>query len=209
MIPIGIQDRKERDKNEKREKILQAAAEIMRTEGAESISIRKIADKIEYSPAIVYHYFKDKEEIINQIIMSTYRQIAEKLSLSLSAAGRPEEKLKTSMRAYIELMTGMADEYKIMMLSESPAILEHTSVLFQGASASRPAMGMLHQTLREFLHEQGHPIEDSRIELTAQVIWTSMFGLILRLITEKVGEKQKQRLIDRFLEFTLCALQHP
>ncbi|WP_308530673.1 TetR/AcrR family transcriptional regulator [uncultured Paenibacillus sp.] len=208
VIPIGIQDRKEREKNEKRKKILQAAAEIMRTEGAENISIRKIADKIEYSPANVYHYFMDKEDIINQIIMSTYRQIVDKLSLSLSAANRPEEKLKTSMRTYIELMTGMADEYKIMMLSESSAILKHTSVLFQGASASQPAMGMLHQTLREIWHEQGLPIEDSRIELTAQVIWTSMFGLILRLITEKVEEKQKQRLIDHFLEFTLCALPH-
>lgn len=180
----------------------------MRTEGAENISIRKIADKIEYSPANVYHYFTDKEDIINQIIMSTYRQIVDKLSLSLSTADRPEEKLKASMRTYIELMTGMADEYKIMMLSNSPTILEHTSVLFQGASASQPAMRMLHQTLQELWHEHGHPIEDSRIELTAQVIWTSMFGLILRLITEKVGEKQKQRLIDHFLEFTLCALPH-
>lgn len=179
----------------------------MKTEGANAISVRKIADRIEYSPAIVYHYFKDKEEIINQIIMSTYRELAEKLSASLSITGSPEEKLKASIRTYIELTTGMADEYKVTMLSESPVILEHTSVLFQGASAVRPALGMLHRCLREFLHEQGQPIEDHQVELTAQVIWASMFGLILRLIAEKVGEEQKQRLIDRFLEFTLRTLQ--
>ena len=204
-IIIGIQERKEREKNEKRERILQAAKEIMKDEGIENISIRKIADKIEYSPAIVYHYFKDKEEILNQIVMGTYHQMTEDLS-SFPSTGSPEDKLKMRMRKFIERMTTMGDEYKMIMLNESPAILDHTAVLFKGASTDRPALGVLRQSLQAFYHAQDRLIEDDQIEITAQIIWTSMFGLILRIITEKVEEKQKRRLIDEFLEFCILAL---
>lgn len=44
----------------------------MQKEGIENISIRKIADRIEYSPAIIYHYFQDKDDIINHLMKTGY-----------------------------------------------------------------------------------------------------------------------------------------
>jgi AcrR family transcriptional regulator len=68
MIIIGIVERKAREKEEMREDILKAARKLMNSEGVENISVRKIAGMIEYSPAIIYHYFKNKEEIIGKMI---------------------------------------------------------------------------------------------------------------------------------------------
>ena len=53
-IVLGIVERKEREKSETREKILDAARELFVTEGYDGVSMRKVAQKIEYSPTAIY-----------------------------------------------------------------------------------------------------------------------------------------------------------
>ena len=61
---MGINERKEREREEIRELILNAAREIFVEEGYEHTSMRKIAQKIEYSPGTIYHHFKDKSDLL-------------------------------------------------------------------------------------------------------------------------------------------------
>ena len=56
---MGISERREREKQELREKILEKAREILIKEGQDNLSIRNIATAIEYSPATIYLYFQD------------------------------------------------------------------------------------------------------------------------------------------------------
>ncbi len=65
---MSIKERKERERDERRELILNAANEIIKTEGIDNLSIRKIANKIEYSPTIIYYYFNSKELLRQKII---------------------------------------------------------------------------------------------------------------------------------------------
>ena len=60
---MGVKERREREKESLRQDILDVAREMFATEGYESVSMRKIADKIEYSPTTIYLYFKDKNEL--------------------------------------------------------------------------------------------------------------------------------------------------
>ena len=60
---MGIVERKEKQKLEIRKMILEASMKLFVEEGFAHVSIRKIADLIEYSPTTVYLYFKDKDEI--------------------------------------------------------------------------------------------------------------------------------------------------
>ena len=60
-------DRQQRKNAETRNAILDAAIAIGLEEGFDELSIRKITDKLGYSAAIVYHYFKDKQEILDTI----------------------------------------------------------------------------------------------------------------------------------------------
>lgn len=202
---MGIQERKERERSEMQEKVLETAADIMKSEGIGAISIRKIASKIEYSPAIVYHYFKDKEDIINQLVALKYQQFLHVLSSSVLNGNSSEETLRQGLRRFIKYATEIGDEYKIIMLSESPAILSRTSVLHQGAAAEKPAVALLHNTLKEILADRN--LDESRLEILAQIIWASTFGLILRLIIEKVDKGQKERLTDAYLDFVVNALK--
>ncbi|MBB5194063.1 TetR/AcrR family transcriptional regulator [Anaerocolumna cellulosilytica] len=188
-----------------REDILNAARKILADNGVDGISVRKIAGMIEYSPAIIYHYFKNKEEIIEILIEEKYRKILADLSLLDACEKTPEEKLKESIISFIRLAVQMGDAYKSIMLNNSVTVLSHTSVLQQGAACERPAIGMLCKTLREL--PGFNKKADTQVELTAQTIWSLSFGLSLRLIVEQVDDVQQQRLIDYTTDFILSALK--
>lgn len=194
---MSIKERKEREREEMRDLILQAGSEIIRTEGLANLSIRKIATKIDYSPAIIYHYFHDKDDLINHLMKKSYQKIMASLASSLVSASEPTQKMQDMARSYIDMALHMPDEYMTIMLSQSPRILEHTSVLMEGASSQRPAIGLLCQGLKETYLD----LDDNLIELTAQAIWTATFGLIIRLIIEKdlISDEQKEKLIEHHL----------
>ncbi|HEX3033363.1 MAG TPA: TetR/AcrR family transcriptional regulator [Bacillota bacterium] len=195
---MGVKERKERERDERRDLILKAAAEIIAQDGIDSLSVRKIAARIEYSPSIIYHYFQDKEDIVNQVMQRSYRKILTALASAQTQAADPVEKVQEMSRNYINLALTMPEDYLTIMLSNSPAIVEHTGVLFRGAARKRPAVKMLCQCLQEL-----HPsLDDQEAELAAQVLWSATFGLIIRLITEKdLEQSQKQRLIEGHLSW--------
>lgn len=193
---MSAQERKERERKEMQGIILTAAKEIFTEEGLEKLSIRKIAHRIEYSPAIIYHYFKDKEDIVNNIMKKGYGKIVEELSLVGNSSREPEEKLKTMIRKVIDMALEIPEEYKYVQLSSEPGILAYTSSLFKGATKEKDALGILYKCLKEIRND----MDDYLVELTAQIIWTSIFGLIIKLIVEKdISEEQRNNLIEHHI----------
>lgn len=199
---MGIKERKEREKEEHRELIINAARSIVKEEGLGSLSIRKIAAMIDYSPAIIYHYFKDKDEIINTLMKANYGKIVDVLSSADLKDEKPQDRIKCLLKKYIEWALDIPEEYKTILLSSSDEILQHTSTLFEGASVKRQALSILAKDIKAIYNDKN--IDDREIELTAQIIWTSTFGLIIRLIVEKdVSEKQRQALIEHYINFII------
>ena len=202
---MGTKERKEREREERKELILNTAEEIITSEGIDNLSIRKIATKIEYSPGIIYHYFKDKDEIINYIMVKGYKRILSTLTAIKLSDKKPKEKLKEGLKNYILMALSIPLEYKTIMLSSSSDILKHTSVLFKGAGEKREAIGILCEILKDIYRES--PKEESYIELTAQVLWSSIFGLIIRIISEEdLSETQINMLIEHHVNFLIKAI---
>jgi AcrR family transcriptional regulator len=70
---MGIKERHERDREAVRQLILDAARELFVKEGFENVSIRKIAERIEYSPAAIYGYFPSKDDIFFSLAEHGFR----------------------------------------------------------------------------------------------------------------------------------------
>nr|WP_240542785.1 TetR/AcrR family transcriptional regulator [Exiguobacterium qingdaonense] len=202
---MGVKDRKLRERNQKKELILSAAKEIIEEVGIENLSIRKIANRIEHSPAIIYHYFQDKNEIVDSLLEEGYKRIVLALESLGPQDSTPEQILKESLMNYIEVALAMSEEYKIVMLSDSHVVLKHTSVLFKGASLERPAIQMLCKLLKNSYCEN---CSDDYVEIVAQIVWSSMFGLITRLILEGHKDKQfKQSIVEHHIDFIINSLK--
>lgn len=197
-------ERQERERDERRKAILDAAGHIASEEGLERLSIRKIAERIEYSPGIIYHYFSGKEAIVEQLLQHDYQQFVSDLRAEGAKETRPERVFEQTMRHFIETSLADGSRYRNIMLNESPSVLSQTAVLFRGASEHRAAIGMLCGVLRNFVNMRDK--EDSEIERTAQIIWSAAFGLILRLTVEKeIPAEQKGKLIDTYIALMLAA----
>lgn len=196
---MTIKERKEREREEMRSLILTAASEIMKKEGIDSLSIRKIATRIEYSPAIIYHYFQDKDDIVNHLMQEGYQRIVDALASVPPSSDRPEERLKELTRNYIGAALQMSDEYMAVQLNNAPAVLEYTAWLFKGASNKKAALQILYLYLKEIFRNKG--MDDTSIELTAQVMATATFGLVVKLIVENnIPEEQRTALIEHHIK---------
>src|SRR5712691_3339843 len=81
MNGMGIKERHERDREAVRRSILDAARELFVTEGYQHVSIRKIAERIEYSPAAIYGYFPSKDDIFFALAEEGFRLLGNPASL--------------------------------------------------------------------------------------------------------------------------------
>ena len=197
-MTVTINERKEREREEMRELILKAANGVIKTEGISGLSIRKIAKIIDYSPAIIYNYFSDKDAIVNHIMKEGYGKIIQALVSVKIPREQPEKRLKELTRSYINVALEMSEEYKFVQLNSSPEILKYTASLFKGASIEKPALTILFQCLKDIFKDK--TMDDTSIELITQIVFTSTFGLIIKLIIENVDDFQKTELIEQHMK---------
>ena len=73
---MGTQERRERERQELRTKILDAARELFVSEGYEAVTMRKIAEKIEYSATAIYLHFADKDALVTELCRHDFRSFA-------------------------------------------------------------------------------------------------------------------------------------
>ena len=99
---MGVKERKARQKKFLRQEILDAASELFVKEGYENVSMRRIADKIEYSPTTIYLYFKDKAELLEQVCHETFARLSHVLARLEELPGDPVELLKRGLVAYVK-----------------------------------------------------------------------------------------------------------
>lgn len=116
---MGIAERKERDKQEMKELILQTAKKMFIEEGYEKTSLRKLAEKIEYSPATIYLYYADKDELFFAIQEQAFEMFFLEMSVVASYPD-PFERLTHMGRIYMEFSLKNTELYDLMFLMDAP-----------------------------------------------------------------------------------------
>jgi AcrR family transcriptional regulator len=116
---MTISNRKERQKEELKGKILQAARELFMQKGFEDTSIRNIAEKIEYSPTTIYLYFKDKDDIFFALHSEGFALLNQYFK-PLAHVANPFERLKAISKAYITFAMENGEFYDLMFIIRSP-----------------------------------------------------------------------------------------
>ena len=79
---MGTSERKDRERQAVRDSILDAARDLFVAEGYRNVSIRKIAERIEYSPAAIYSYFEGKDDIFYALAEEGFRRLSAKVLAS-------------------------------------------------------------------------------------------------------------------------------
>ena len=114
---MGINERKTRQKQALRERILDAARRIVVREGFAALSMRKIADAIEYSPATLYLYFASRDEIARALCTEGYAQLLATFG-PLAKIADPAERLKAMAHAYVGFGVAHPQTYRLIFMED-------------------------------------------------------------------------------------------
>lgn len=116
---MGVLQRKEREKQEMRELILNTATQMLLEEGYDKTSLRNIAERIEYSPATIYLYFKDKKELFYAIHERAFEKFFDHLSKAENI-NNPLQRLRRMGELYIEFAFENPELYDLMLIMRAP-----------------------------------------------------------------------------------------
>lgn len=111
---MASKDRILRLKEENRCNILEAALHIAKEEGWQSLSMRKIADKIEYTAPIIYEYFNSKDAILKQLATQGFLMLSKDVSEARNRFAEPEARLEAMWIAYWEFAFREPELYQLM-----------------------------------------------------------------------------------------------
>ena len=121
---MGIKERQDRDRQAVRHAILDAARDLFVSEGYRNVSIRKIAERIEYSPAAIYSYFSSKDDIFFALAEEGFRRLDLKIR-DLVPSDDPLNDVRRCWWAYYEFSKEQPEFFELMFVDRSvPQITE-------------------------------------------------------------------------------------
>jgi AcrR family transcriptional regulator len=212
---MGVTERRAREKEALRNKIVEAASQLFVEQGFENVSIRKIAERIEYSPATIYLYFKDKAELIGAICADSFEEMAERIGEAAGAQTNAVAALRAGCRAYIDFALAHPNPYLVLFGMPQSTERDHQVEEAEHACSGSglEAFDFLRNALSRCMSEGA--IQDGDVETTAQSTWMFIHGVAALLITSHRSDENrffpwldKEHLIESSLDLLLAGLQH-
>ena len=176
---MGIAERKEREKQQRREEIIQAAERVFYSLGLEQATMDDVAAEAELSKGTLYLYFKSKEELHFEVGRKAIGLLNTFTSAAAESAGNAIEKLGAMGQATIDFMHSHPKHMQAIMniMGSHTGETELTSGDVQGIVYGESSVGLLMKVV-----EQG--IRDNLIRkdipaaLIAHTLWMQMMSVI-------------------------------
>ena len=200
---MGVKERRAREKEQLRRRILSAARELFVTEGYESISMRKIADMIEYSPTTIYLYYEDKADLLDSVCKETLLNLLNALDLLRKDKSDPVEALRKSGKAYVEFGLKYPQDYKLTFVVRPQF---QRGLGLQEGSVGEKVFNYLRTIVSECIRQKKFRQVDA--ETTGQVLWSAVHGVTLLLIDfPDFPWTEKDKLIDMVIHTMIEGLK--
>lgn len=171
---MGTKERREREREELRAKILDAARELFAELGYEAVTMRKIAERIEYSPTAIYLHFKDKRAVIQELCDHDFLVLARKLQ-RIARIEDPLEKLRAAGVAYVDFALEYPNHYRLMFMQSHP--VEEAESAIRKGNPEEDAYAFLHGTVAEAIAAGRFRPEAADADLLAQSLWAAVHGV--------------------------------
>jgi len=116
---MSIKERQDRERTSVQDAILHAARELFVSEGYRTVSMRKIAERVEYSPAAIYGYFASKDEIFFSLAEEGFRMMQQAARAAVAAKSDPLEAMRAGFWAYYRFSREQPQYFELMFVDRS------------------------------------------------------------------------------------------
>ena len=197
---VGVTQRKEREREEMRRRILDAALRLFLEQGFEKTSIRNIAEAIEYSPATIYLYYKDKNELLFALHQEAFLKMMAELG-QVVVVKEPFERLTEMGRKYIKYALENPEMYDLMFVMTAPMeTLDCRDEVWEDGLKSF----CLLKTVVAQCSAAGY-FKNQDVETTSLTIWAYMHGLVTIYLKNRLNmfgdDRQLERINQSFEQF--------
>lgn len=177
---MGVKERKDRQKTEMREAILSAALKLFSDDGYDNVTMRKIADEIEYSVGTIYLYYKDRDEIFFELHKLGFEEFY-KRQLAVQGVKDPLQRLTDHGLAYIQFAIDQPLYYDLMFISRIPA--RTINKQHEWISGSR-TYDMLKLNISQ-AKDAGH-FKNVDVEVAAFSLWSFVHGISSLFVRDRM-----------------------
>src|SRR5215831_8637617 len=119
----AIRHRQAQEKQELRQAILKAAGELFLEQGYERFSLRKVAERIGYSPTTIYLYFRDKDDLLFTVVDEGFARFGQQLAAAAESQEDPWERLIALGRAYVAFGLEYPVYYQLMFMQRAENVV--------------------------------------------------------------------------------------
>ncbi len=116
---MGVIEKRAKHKEQFRREILDSAREIFINDGYDGFSMRKLAERIDYSPTTIYLYFKNKDDLLFAICEEFFANFLAELNHIRSVSRDPIETLRRALLYLIEFGLKNPNQYKVIFFTKS------------------------------------------------------------------------------------------
>ena len=141
------------------------------------MTMRRIADRIEYSPTAIYFHFKDKEALMGELCAVDFYTLA----MQFTKIARVEDavvRLRRIGRAYADFAAEFPNHYRLMFMTPHPPGDMPEEVLQRRDNPEEDAYAFLRSTVEQAIAEKRLRPEYSDIELVSQTMWAGVHGVV-------------------------------
>jgi AcrR family transcriptional regulator len=169
-------DRRERERLETRAKIMDAARDLFAREGYDAVSMRRIAEAIEYSPTAIYVHFRDKLDLLHQIAQRDFGALGASLA-DLLAVKDPIERIRRMGHGYIRFGVEHPNQYRLMFMTPVHFPAELAEQDPDRGRVDRDSYALLRRSCQEAIDQGRVRPEYNDPDVLAQTFWSAVHGV--------------------------------
>jgi AcrR family transcriptional regulator len=174
---MGTKERRERERDAVRTSILDAARELFAAQGYEGVSMRAIAEKIEYSPTVIYQHFTDKEALLKELCYEDFHKLAEALQCALAITD-PIERLRQCGFEYVKFAMAYPNHYRLMFMTPYPVDEHDDETAEDKGNPEHDAYALVRHLVQMAASEGALRDAHADPDLVAQTLWAGLHGVI-------------------------------
>jgi AcrR family transcriptional regulator len=201
---MSIQSRRELERQEVRQKVLDAARALFVDKGYDAVTMRAIAENIDYSPTAIYVHFGDKEALLRELCASDFRALAKSLQ-RIAQIRDPLERIRKAGLAYVHFGTEHPNHYRLMFMTPRPTVPRAATKIQEG-NPEEDSYAFLKSAVAEAIGAGLLLSQFEDPELVSQMIWTCLHGVVSLRIAKPDDEWVRWRPLDRLARGSLDAL---
>ena len=188
---MGSKERRERERDRMRTRILDAARDLFATEGYDAVSMRKIADAIEYSPTAIYVHFKDKAALMRELCNEDFGRMAEG-NRRVFEMDDPVERIRELGDHYIRFAVRHPNHFRLMFMTRPSCEIEMSEEEMKQAGHGDPnqdGYALLRLCVQQAMDQKRFRPELTDIDVVTQLLWSGVHGVASLHICRSENEK--------------------